>query len=852
MRGRSVRRTTTLPALGLATVLGLGAPAILPAEDREANEREPPEAESRDAAGTESEPLEAERPAQDPRQPALTERVVVSASATDRTVLDAPAAVDVLDGAKLEQRPADLLVDQLRRVPGINVVQFSARDVNIASRSATGGINNSTLALTDGRTLYQDFLGFVMWEFAPTDLSLVDRIEVVRGPASSLWGANAVGGLVHVLTRSPRDTLGGRAKLEGGNYDTGNLEFRESFLAGPWALRVSGGYRTADAFRRPQTVENFFGETIDPDLGLIGGGFDDSGTRQPRLDVRADWEAASGGEWILQGGWGRTRGWIATGLGPFDIDSGTSSSYVQARYAHGPYEAQFVADYFDGDALNLISALPFDFTAGTSEASFRGRHLLGRRGVVGWGAELERSTYDLSIAPGGEARSTASALAELDLELTSKLLLAAGARLDHVEETIGSVLSPRAALRYKPRPDQTLRIAWGRAFRSPSVIESDLFVPAIPVAILDWQEVDRQLFEAGILDPDVFTDGFFSLMVGFVCASRPDNCGADPGTIPSYTAVTAASGSRELREETTESIELGYALQLGRFGLSAALYRTKTRNGIDFPLVQRYGVGSDATPLTDDDVVLPADPQGDGIEELPADVNFCVLPGAELIPPFDALCAPQLGVFPVIPFNQAVSTLLDGQVPARFRYDNRSDAKNRGLELGLSWDGPGGVSSFLNYSWQDDPEAGGVDMRDRIDVVREETAAERDLDGDGKVADTSDFVNVPAAHRVSLGVQLDRGRWFSAFNYDYVDDTFWQDVLTPQFWGWIDGYSLVGLRGGRRWPATGLELTAQVTNLLDEEVQQHIYGDIIDRRFLVSAAWTWERGKGLSREPDSR
>ena len=73
-------------------------------------------------------------------------------------------------------------------------------DVNIASRSATGGINNSTVALSDGRNLYQDFLGFVLWEFAPTDFSLVDRVEVVRGPIQDRDVVEAAtDGVTHVL-----------------------------------------------------------------------------------------------------------------------------------------------------------------------------------------------------------------------------------------------------------------------------------------------------------------------------------------------------------------------------------------------------------------------------------------------------------------------------------------------------------------------------------------------------------------------------------------------------------------------------------------------------------------------------
>src|SRR5258706_6231695 len=233
--------------------------------------------------------------AEHPKESGLVEDVVVSASARSEALLDAPAAVSVISGAELEASPGDQLVDHLRRVPGINVVQFSARDVNIASRSSTGGINTSTLVLVDGRNLYLDFLGFVMWEFAPTDPSLIERVAVVRGPASSICRAHASGGVVHVITKHPRDTLGGRTRIDIGNFRTRRIEARESFLAGPWAVMLSAGYFESDPFARPRTITNLWGETGNPDLGLLPNAVGRSATRQPRFDLRADLEDASGG-----------------------------------------------------------------------------------------------------------------------------------------------------------------------------------------------------------------------------------------------------------------------------------------------------------------------------------------------------------------------------------------------------------------------------------------------------------------------------------------------------------------------------------------------------------------------------
>ncbi len=810
-----VRAVPLLLAVLAASGTGLPpVPAGEPEPDR-ATEAPPPDAE----AGEQDPPLRSDR----------VERVVVSATAVSVDPLDAPAAVDVLSGEAIASRPGDTLVDQLRRVPGLNVVQFSARDTNLASRSASGGINNSTLALADGRTLYQDFLGFVMWEFAPSDPDLVERVEVVRGPASSLWGANAVGGLVHVVTKSPRDTLGGKLEVQAGDYGTRSLRASQSFLAGDWALRASGGWFEMDPFERPATILNFFGEEIDPDLGVNEEGARDSGTRQPRFELRADRDLPDGGRWMLQGGWAQTRGRIATGIGPFDVDPATAMSYLQARYVNGPHEAQVYVNHFDGNGVNLINGIRFGFTSLSTHLTARSRVLLGPRGVIGWGVEGRLSEYDLSIAPAGERRSQLAGYAEGDLTLAPRWRLVLGARADYVRETIGTTLSPRAGLLYKPRPNQTWRLAAGQAFRSPSVIESDLLVPRLPVAILDWAEVDEDLAN---MDPPL--PPIFSTIAELVCSERPDNCGAPPGEIPVYIAVTAARGSRELDEERTRSLELGYAGRFGPWGVSATLYGTRSRGGIDFPQLASYGVGPDGRPGTGDDVILPSDPDGDGIHEAPA-VDVCDI--VDALRPFDELCRNG-----EVTYNRFLSIMLDGLIPALFGYRNRGEAENRGVEVGLDWSHPWGVQVWLNASWQDDAESDGIEMPRRIATVLAEREADQDLDGDGRVADTAAFVNNPPGERISAGVSVDRGAVFASLGVDRVTRAFWQDVLTSDFWGYTGGYTLVGLQGGWRSPSRRLEITARVTNLLDERIQQHIFGDIIGRRATVGLRWRWDDG----------
>ena len=108
----------------------------------------------------------------------------------------------------IESSPAQNYGDLLRAVPGVNVSQTSARDINITARGATSTLETSQLALLDGRSIYQDFFGFVAWDFLPVDTSEIAQIEVIRGPASAVWGANAMRGVVNVISKTPRQLDG--------------------------------------------------------------------------------------------------------------------------------------------------------------------------------------------------------------------------------------------------------------------------------------------------------------------------------------------------------------------------------------------------------------------------------------------------------------------------------------------------------------------------------------------------------------------------------------------------------------------------------------------------------------------
>src|SRR5258708_9959829 len=154
-----------------------------------------------------------------PDQPKYEETVVVSGSKNGEKVINAPATVTVVGPETIESAPTQNFAELLRTVPGVNITQVSARDINVTSRGATGTLATGMLALLDGRSLYQDFFGFVMWDFLPVNLNEIKQVEVIRGPASAVLGANAVAGGVNVITKSPREMQGTSAVLGVGGFD---------------------------------------------------------------------------------------------------------------------------------------------------------------------------------------------------------------------------------------------------------------------------------------------------------------------------------------------------------------------------------------------------------------------------------------------------------------------------------------------------------------------------------------------------------------------------------------------------------------------------------------------------------
>jgi len=389
--------------------------------------------------------------------PTYAETLVVTASRTEESLLEAPVSVTVVGEKQIESSAAHDYAELLRGVPGLNVIKTSARDVNLTSRGATSTLATSQLGLVDGRSVYLDFFGFVAWDLLPVDFDEIRQVEVLRGPGSAVWGANALSGVINVITKSPRETPGGQLRLGAGEQRYRLASLRWSEAKEHLSYRISASWAEQDAWDRPTTLPD---GTPFP----AGAAYENTGTEQPKLDLRFDWEPEPGGakRWSFRAGAAGTEGMIHTGIGPFDIENGTTLGYFETEYHDENLEAKVYWNRLRGDGTNVLNGLPFSFDTDTYVAEATAQHQAGKRNKLVFGGDVRLNRFDLSLAPRDDSRDEYGVFLEDQITASEHWLVNVGARLDHFD-TIGSTFSPRFSLIYLPNTRNSLRVAWNRA-----------------------------------------------------------------------------------------------------------------------------------------------------------------------------------------------------------------------------------------------------------------------------------------------------------------------------------------------------------------------------------------------------
>ena len=404
---------------------------------------------------------------------------VTSVSRRPEALADAAAAIFVITSDDIRRSGATSLPEVLRLAPNLNVQRVNAVDYAISARGFNGyEMSNKLLVLLDGRSLYSTLSSGVFWDARDVMLEDVERIEVVSGPGGTLYGANAVNGVINIITRSAAETTGTLVSAGVGNEDATFALRHGGRLgeAGAWRAYIKG-------FARDDSDRLTGGDATDAASGLRGG-------------ARADWTVGEN-RLTLQGDVFDNE--VAVNEGFSGEETRVSGRNVVGRWsrplAGGELQVQAYYDRFERtESGGVEDSDTWDVSA--QHAFGRGRHRL----VLGAGYRTVQSRF--AAAPGGafldpaeRTLSLTNLFAQDQIALTDALTLTLGMKVED-NSFSGQEFLPNVRLGWE-RPGGDL--VWGaisRASRTPNRIERDLTLPGFLVGG-DFQSETLTAWEAG-------------------------------------------------------------------------------------------------------------------------------------------------------------------------------------------------------------------------------------------------------------------------------------------------------------------------------------------------------------------
>ncbi|MGB9029912.1 MAG: TonB-dependent receptor plug domain-containing protein [Acidobacteriaceae bacterium] len=408
---------------------------------------------------------------------------VVTETKEPTEVWNTPAAIFVLTGDEVRRSGVTNIPDALRLVPGVNVARVSGdRNWVVAIRGLGDQYSKYVLVLIDGRSVYTPLFGGVFWTIDNVMLEDIDRIEVIRGPGGTIWGTDAVNGIINIITKSAKDSQGLLASAGGGSVDEDTEDLRLGSRSHGFDFRVDGFGFVRGAEYHQIGQPNY-------DWSRVG----QAGFRSDRVSGR-DNITLQGDAYIGHLGDIQT---LSTFTPPATFNSykstnvvggnllgrwrrdlpGKADLYLQAFWAHdyreGPNFGE-TRDTFDIDFLHRTPATAWQqFTYG-----------VGAR----WSPSTTQQTIPTdNFVPASETESIYSGFLQEELRFVpDKLGLTLGSKLEHNSYT-GFEYEPSGRLLFTPRADQSLWASVSRAVRIPDRVDENIDVDVYVAPV--WGEI---------------------------------------------------------------------------------------------------------------------------------------------------------------------------------------------------------------------------------------------------------------------------------------------------------------------------------------------------------------------------
>jgi len=425
----------------------------------------------------------------------LADLRVTSVSKKSERLSDAAASIFVITADDIRRSGAVSLPEALRLAPNLQVSQVSATGYDIRARGFNNTSANKLLVLIDGRSVYTPLFAGVFWDVQDVMLEDIDRIEVISGPGGTLWGVNAVNGVINIITRPAGRTQGTLVSGVAGNRESNG------------AVRYGAPLGDADAYFRVYAKYLDRGHTE-----TASGARVDDGMYKSQVGFRADWDqplghlAAEGNAYRGTVGQPRPGSISISGvdlaLGPIPV-SGENLTASWSRRLDGGSEMSLQA-YYD----RTERTVPPTFAEKLDIADFQFQHsiaLPAARSLV-WGANYRYSSDDVAnsdvfaFLPAHVHQHWSSLFAQGESGLGEDVRLTVGARLERNDYT-GTEFLPNVRLAWKIAPERVLWTAASRTVRAPSRLDRDAFVPGRPPFLLaggpDVRSEVAEVYEVG-------------------------------------------------------------------------------------------------------------------------------------------------------------------------------------------------------------------------------------------------------------------------------------------------------------------------------------------------------------------
>ena len=403
---------------------------------------------------------------------------VTSASRGPEPISHASAAIFVITREDMRRAGATSVPDALRLAPGLQVARVTARDWSITARGFAEASPNKLLVLVDGRAVYSPLFAGVFWDIQSWPIADIERIEVILGPGATLWGSNAVNGVINIISRDAGLTRGGRAIARTSTDAPVAGLVRYGFgLGAASAVRVYGMYST----REPSKFADGSEADDDWERGQGGFRFDADLGERAHLTVQGDAYAGAGDQ--ISRIVGLEPPYIEFVPGRREVSGGN----VLARWTRtlGERSEVRVQGYYDRAVRTQLPGTG-RVAVDIGDVEVQHRFGLGRRQNVVWGAgyrfisdELE-DVFGIGLVPSARRTHLLTAYAQDEIELLpAKVFATVGAKLER-NDLSGIEFQPNARVRWSPVPKHTAWSSISRAVRIPTRLDTDIrFITAV-------------------------------------------------------------------------------------------------------------------------------------------------------------------------------------------------------------------------------------------------------------------------------------------------------------------------------------------------------------------------------------